>query len=83
MRGRVLDGGEHVVAELRFAVNDLHGAATEHEAGTDEAGETDALGDSEGFFEVGGGAAGGLVEAELIEEGGEELAVFGEFDVLR
>ena len=78
----VVHGGAHVVGEFGFVVDDLHGAATEDEAGADEAGEADALGDDKGFFEVGGGAAGGLVEAEFVEQGCEEFAVFGEFDVL-
>ena len=70
------------MGEFGFVVDDLHGAATEDEAGADEAGEADALGDDKGFFEVGGGAAGGLVEAEFVEQGCEEFAVFCEFDVL-
>ncbi len=80
--GRGLDGVLHVVGEFGVAIDDLHGAAAEHEAGAHEAGVADLRGDGQGLLQRGGGAAGGLVEAKVVEQGGEEFAVFGEFDVL-
>ena len=35
----IVHGRAHVGGELDFVIDDLHGAATEHEAGADEAGE--------------------------------------------
>jgi hypothetical protein len=76
--GRGLDGVLHVVGEFGVAIDDLHGAATEHEAGV-----ADLRGDGQGLLQRGGGAAGGLVQTEIVEQLGEHLAVFGELDVLR
>ena len=39
----------HVVGEFVVAIDDLHGAAAEHEAGAHEAGVADARGDGDGF----------------------------------
>ena len=58
-------------------------AAAEHEGRADEHRVADAVGDDEGFGFVGGGAGFGLLEVELVEQGGEELAVFGLFDGFR
>jgi len=81
--GRGLDGVLHVVGEFGVAIDDLHGAAAEHEAGAHEAGVADLCGDGQGLLQRGGGAAGGLVQTEIVEQLGEHLAVFGELDVLR
>ncbi len=81
--GRGDDGLAHVAGEFGVAVDDHHGAAAEDEGRADEHRVADALGDDEGFLLVGGGAGFGLLEVELVEQGGEELAVLGQFDGLR
>ena len=81
--GRGGDGLVHVAGEFGVAVNDHHRAAAEHEGGAHEHRVADAVSDGERFVLVGGGAGFGLLEVELVEQRGEELAVFGEFDGLR
>ena len=70
------------MGEFGVAIDDLHGAAAEHEAGAHEAGVADLGSDGQGLLQRGGGAAGSLVQTEIVEQLGEHLAVFGEFDVL-
>jgi hypothetical protein len=78
--GEAVDGLAHVAGELGVVVNDHHRAAAEHEGRADEHRVADAVGDLDRLLLVGGGAGLGLLEAELVEQGGEELAVLGEFD---
>ena len=78
--GRGGDGVAHVVAQLVVAVDDLHGAAAEHEAGADEHGIADLRGGGDGFVLVGGDAVGRLVEAELVQHLLEKFAVLGALD---
>ncbi len=78
--GRGGDGVAHVVAEFVVAVDDLHGASAEDEAGADEDGIADLRGGVDGFVLVGGGAVGRLVEAELVEHLLEKFAVLGALD---
>ncbi len=59
--GRV-DGVGHVVVELLFIGDDFHGSAAEDEAGADEDGVADSLGDFAGFGEGAGDAVFGLAE---------------------
>ena len=75
-----LDGVAHVVAQLVVVVDDLHGASAEDEAGADEDGIADALRRRRRLRLRWWRCRWGLVEAELVEHGGEKLAVFGELD---
>ena len=78
--GEAATGVAHVVAKVVVAVDDLHGASAEDEAGADEDRIADIRGGSEGFFLVGGDAVGRLVEAELVEHLLEKFAIFRALD---
>ena len=81
--GRCGDCLAHVAGEFVVRINDHHCAAAEHEGGADEHRIADAVGDGESLGLVGGGTGVGLLELELVEQGGEKFAVLGEFDRLR
>ena len=80
--GSDVGGVLNVVAKFVVVVDDHHAASAEDEGGANENGVADSIGDGDGFVFRNGGAGFGLLEADLVEEGGEELAVFGEFDGL-
>ncbi len=80
--GGGVDGFVHVAAEFVVGVDDHHGAASEDEGRPNNHGIPNAVGDGDGFVFADGGAGFGLFEAEFVEKGGEEFAVFGEFDGL-
>ena len=71
----------HELAEVFFLVDNHHAAAAENEARAHENGVADFLDDGEGFFHVVGDAAFGLLDADLVNQLLEEVAVFGEVDV--
>ena len=81
--GRHIDGLAHVLPQLAFLVNDHHRAAAEHEGRADQHRVADAFGDHRGFVFRHGGAGLGLLEADLVEQGGEVLAVLGQLDAFR
>jgi hypothetical protein len=70
----------HVVIELGFVGDDLHGPTAEDEAGAHQDGVADVFGDLAGLGGVAGDAVGGLLEVELLEEGAELFAVAGGVD---
>ena len=71
----------HELAEVLFLIDNHHAAAAENEARAHENGVADLFDDGEGFFHVVGDAAFGLLDADLVNELLEEVAVFGEVDV--
>ena len=71
----------HELAEVLFLIDNHHAAAAENEARAHENGVADFLDDGEGFFHVVGDAAFGLLDADLVNQLLEEVAVFGEVDV--
>ena len=76
----MLQGGADEAAEGGFVLADFHAAASQDVAGADEHGVADALGFGEGFVEVSGGAGGGALEFEGVQDLVEALAVFGAVD---
>ena len=70
----------HVVADFFLGVDDPHGSAAQNERGPEQKGKTDPLGDGDRLVGVVGRAIRRLAKAKLIEEGGEELAVFSPFN---
>ena len=80
--GSDVGGVLNVGAKFVVVVDDHHTASAEDEAGADENREANAVCDGDGFVLRNRGASFGLLEADLVEEGGEELAVFGELDGL-
>ncbi len=78
--GEAATAWAHVVAQLVVAVDDLHGAAAEDEAGADQDRVADLGGGGDSLVLVRGGAVGRLVEAELVQHLLEELAVLGALD---
>ena len=77
----IFDGLFHVADDGFFVVGDDHGASAEHVRRTDEHGIADFGGSGDGLFERRGHGAGGLRDAEFVEQLAETLAVFGEVDV--
>ncbi len=69
------------LAEVLFLIDNHHAAAAENEARAHENGVADFLDDGEGFFHVVGDAAFCLLDADLVNQLLEEVAVFGEVDV--
>ncbi len=76
------DGFAHVAAHAVFVVDDHHGAAAEHVAGAHQHRIADALRDLDGFVGAGRRAVCGRGNLQVVEQFAEELAVFGEIDVL-
>ena len=70
------------MVQFRVGINDLHGASAQHEGGADEHRVAEFAGGLEGFGLVGGQAVGRLGDAQLVQHGGEELAVLGDLDAL-
>ena len=79
---RGFDGEPHVMLQFRVGKNNLHGAAAEDEGGADEDRVAEFVGGLEGFGLVGGQAVGRLRDAQLVQHGGEQLAVLGDLDAL-
>ena len=75
-------GSPDIPAEILLGVDDLHGASTEDEGGTDEDGVADLIGDRDGFGFTGGGAARGLAQLQLVDHRGEVLPVLRHLDAL-
>ena len=75
--GRGLDGVGHVIVELIFIGDDFHRAAAEDEAGTDEDGIADAIGDFPRLGDGSGDAVDGLFQAEFLQQVAELLAIAG------
>ena len=61
-------------------MNDLHGAAAEHEARAQHDRVADAVGGCDRFLVRAGDGAGRLLQANSVEQLREEFAVFGEID---
>ena len=80
--GRDLGRLAHVLLELGAVVDDRHATTAEHVARTHEQREADAVGNPARLLERGGLARGGIGDRELVEDGGEALAVLGEVDGL-
>ena len=71
----------HELAEVLFLIDNHHAAAAQNEARAHQNGVANFLDDGEGFFHVVGDAAFGLLDADLVNQLLEEVAVFGEVDV--
>ena len=80
--GAGLDRLGHVPRQARLVVDDLHGAAAQHEAGPDDDGVADLLGDPPRLGEIRGRGVGGLPQAEPLDDQAEPLAVLGQVDAL-
>ena len=80
--GGGFDGEPHVMLQFGVGINDLHGAPAEDKGGADQNGVAEFAGGQEGFGLVGGQAVGGLGDAQLVQHGGEQFAVLGDFDAL-
>jgi hypothetical protein len=65
-----------------FVVGDHHGAAAQHVAGPHQHRIADAPRDRAGFFHAGRRAVGGAGNGKIVEQLAEQLAVFGQVDVL-
>ena len=77
---RHLHCSRDVVIQLRHAVDDLHRAAAQHIAGTDQHGEADAVRHRHGLIAAAGNAIGRLLEVQFLDQGGEPLTVFSQVD---
>ena len=77
---RGVDRVLHVAVEALVVEHDLHGAPAEHVRGPHEHGVADLARDREGLGHGGGHAARRLPQAQLLEEGGELLAVLRAVD---
>ena len=69
-----------VALEIGGAVDDGHGAAAQHVGRADDQRIAQALGDEASLLERIGDAVLGLGQFELVEELGEQVAVFGQID---
>ena len=80
--GGCFHGELHVMSQLGVGVDNLHGAATEDEAGANQHWISQAMTGLQGFLGVGGQSVGGLRDLQLVQHGREELAVLGDLDAL-
>ena len=81
---RPLVGGLHrlgqVAAQVGVVVDHLHGPAAQHVGGAHHDRVADALGHREGLLGAAGHAVLRLAQPELVDQGGEALAVLGPVD---
>ena len=79
-RDQARQGAEEVVLELRLVADDRHGAAAEHVGGAHDEGQAEVGGDEPALLDRIGDAVLRLLQAELVEEALEAVAVLGEVD---
>ena len=72
----------HVAAHGVFVVGDHHGAPAQHVAGAHQHREADGARHRAGLFHVGRRAVRGRRNLQVVQQLAEELAVFGQIDVL-
>ncbi len=82
MLGRRRHRVGHVVFQRLAVVDDLHGAAAQNIRGPDQHRIAQPLGDPESFIEGTGDAVVGLLDAQLRDQRGKTLAVFGQIDAI-
>jgi hypothetical protein len=70
----------HVAGQVGFAVDDFHRAAAQHVARAHHQRVADLAGQQQGFLVVAGGAVRRLLQAQLVDQLLEALAVFGQVD---
>ena len=70
----------HVIAQMLGIVGDHHAAATQHVARTHQQRVADVRGHGLGLLKRGGLARRRVHDAQLVEQGGEALAVLGKVD---
>ena len=79
-RDQARQGAEEVVLELRLVADDRHGAAAEHVGRAHDEGQAEVGGDEPALLDRIGDAVLRLLQAELVEEALEAVAVLGEVD---
>ena len=75
-----LHGRAHVAQELRFPIDNLHGAATEDIGRSHHHGVRDLRGHADGFFHRSGHATRRLLETQPREQVPEALSILGQID---
>ena len=78
-----LDRFAHVTLEVLLLMDDFHGAATQHVGRTDDQRIADFGRQTQGVLFSAGGAVGRLLQAEIVQQLLEALAVLGDIDRFR